>query len=226
MNKLISDLSRCFYNTHVAVQSHKCTRAQSKPVSDYIVDIMTVFSQSTAAERTCHKLTIMKCWSPHVFLSFYPVDKVDLMGEMFFKDWACGRQKQTQEEERADWGAETRDQGSLWFVWHRQRPGYWLPRAEGERWGVTKLNCFYWTSPVPEFLVWSSQQVAMRALGFEVKKVDVLKILKDYDREGTGKITFEDFSEVGKLTKISSLPRARWRWWYTTGKVPDVISKK
>ncbi|XP_075885914.1 centrin-3 isoform X1 [Nelusetta ayraudi] len=39
-------------------------------------------------------------------------------------------------------------------------------------------------------------KVAMRALGFEVKKVDVLKILKDYDREGTGKITFEDFSEV------------------------------
>uniref|UniRef100_A0A3Q3J2R4 EF-hand domain-containing protein n=1 Tax=Monopterus albus TaxID=43700 RepID=A0A3Q3J2R4_MONAL len=40
------------------------------------------------------------------------------------------------------------------------------------------------------------QQVAMRALGFEVKKVDVLKILKDYDREGNGKITFEDFNEV------------------------------
>uniref|UniRef100_A0A669CXU5 Centrin 3 n=1 Tax=Oreochromis niloticus TaxID=8128 RepID=A0A669CXU5_ORENI len=39
-------------------------------------------------------------------------------------------------------------------------------------------------------------KVAMRALGFEVKKVDVLKILKDYDREGNGKITFEDFSEV------------------------------
>lgn len=39
----------------------------------------------------------------------------------------------------------------------------------------------------------------MRALGFEVKKVDVLKILKDYDREGTGKITFEDFKEVGEL---------------------------
>ncbi|CAG14640.1 unnamed protein product, partial [Tetraodon nigroviridis] len=38
--------------------------------------------------------------------------------------------------------------------------------------------------------------VAMRALGFEVKKVDVLKILKDYDREGTGKITFADFSKV------------------------------
>ncbi|KAJ8286704.1 hypothetical protein GJAV_G00042290 [Gymnothorax javanicus] len=39
-------------------------------------------------------------------------------------------------------------------------------------------------------------KVAMRALGFDVKKADVLKILKDYDREGTGKITFEDFSEV------------------------------
>nr|ACQ58511.1 Centrin-3 [Anoplopoma fimbria] len=39
-------------------------------------------------------------------------------------------------------------------------------------------------------------KVAMRALGFEVKKVDVLKILKDYDREGNGKISFEDFNEV------------------------------
>ncbi|XP_026875237.1 centrin-3 [Electrophorus electricus] len=39
-------------------------------------------------------------------------------------------------------------------------------------------------------------KVAMRALGFEVKKVDVLKILKDYDKDGTGKITYEDFKEV------------------------------
>ncbi|XP_071011388.1 centrin-3-like [Oncorhynchus clarkii lewisi] len=39
-------------------------------------------------------------------------------------------------------------------------------------------------------------KVAMRALGFEVKKVDVLKILKDYNREGNGKITFDDFNEV------------------------------
>uniref|UniRef100_A0ABK0L428 Centrin 3 n=1 Tax=Rattus norvegicus TaxID=10116 RepID=A0ABK0L428_RAT len=48
-------------------------------------------------------------------------------------------------------------------------------------------------------------KVAMRALGFDVKKADVLKILKDYDREATGKITFEDFNEVGgmgvKITK-------------------------
>ncbi|KAI5144128.1 centrin-3 [Manis pentadactyla] len=39
-------------------------------------------------------------------------------------------------------------------------------------------------------------KVAMRALGFDVKKADVLKILKDYDTEATGKITFEDFNEV------------------------------
>ena len=42
-------------------------------------------------------------------------------------------------------------------------------------------------------------QVAMRALGFDVKKADVLKVLKDYDRDGSGKISFQDFSEVSKL---------------------------
>lgn len=44
----------------------------------------------------------------------------------------------------------------------------------------------------------------MRALGFEVKKMDVLKILKDYDRDGNRKITFEDFSEVGESLASSS----------------------
>ena len=39
-------------------------------------------------------------------------------------------------------------------------------------------------------------KVAMRALGFDVKKADVLKILRDYDKEATGKIHFEDFQEV------------------------------
>ena len=42
-------------------------------------------------------------------------------------------------------------------------------------------------------------QVAIRALGFEVKKADVLKILKDCDKEGKGKITFQDFNEISKL---------------------------
>jgi len=41
-------------------------------------------------------------------------------------------------------------------------------------------------------------QVAMRALGFEVKKADVLKVLRDYDREGTGSISFEDYNDVSK----------------------------
>ncbi|NP_001161514.1 centrin 3-like protein [Saccoglossus kowalevskii] len=39
-------------------------------------------------------------------------------------------------------------------------------------------------------------KVAMRALGFDVKKADVLKVLRDYDRESSGKISFEDFNEV------------------------------
>ena len=38
-------------------------------------------------------------------------------------------------------------------------------------------------------------KVAMRALGFEVKKADVLKVLHEYDRSETGMITFEDFNE-------------------------------
>ncbi|XP_077998106.1 centrin-3 [Glandiceps talaboti] len=39
-------------------------------------------------------------------------------------------------------------------------------------------------------------KVAMRSLGFDVKKADVLKVLRDYDRESSGKISFEDFNEV------------------------------
>ena len=45
----------------------------------------------------------------------------------------------------------------------------------------------------------------MRALGFDVKKADVLKILRDYDREGTGKISFEDFNEVSKYMSYSKI---------------------
>ncbi len=60
----------------------------------------------------------------------------------------------------------------------------------------------------------------MRALGFEVKKVDVLKILKDYDREGTGKITFEDFKEVGKLSSLLT-NRVVELWCHFVGKNPE-----
>lgn len=70
-----------------------------------------------------------------------------------------------------------------------------------EMWTVTYRSVCrkQWDAEFPVLLSW---QVAMRALGFEVKKVDVLKILKDYDREGNGKITFEDFSEVGEVLEI------------------------
>lgn len=39
-------------------------------------------------------------------------------------------------------------------------------------------------------------KVAMRALGFPVKKEEVRKIMGDYDRDGTGKLSFDDFLEV------------------------------
>ncbi|KAM9455781.1 centrin-3 [Clarias gariepinus] len=39
-------------------------------------------------------------------------------------------------------------------------------------------------------------KVAMRALGFDVKKADVMAILKDFGQTGTGKITYEIFKEV------------------------------
>lgn len=39
-------------------------------------------------------------------------------------------------------------------------------------------------------------KVAMRALGFDVKKAEVLKLMAEYDRQSTGKISFADFNDV------------------------------
>ncbi|KAE8218351.1 hypothetical protein CF319_g7758 [Tilletia indica] len=39
-------------------------------------------------------------------------------------------------------------------------------------------------------------KVAMRALGFDLKKAEVLKILKDHDRSGQGFIEWEDFNRI------------------------------
>lgn len=36
----------------------------------------------------------------------------------------------------------------------------------------------------------------MRALGFDVKKAEVLKILKEFDKNGNGLIEFDDFNRV------------------------------
>lgn len=42
-------------------------------------------------------------------------------------------------------------------------------------------------------------KVAMRALGFDLKKAEVLKILRDFDKSGQGLMEFQDFSKVSKL---------------------------
>ena len=42
----------------------------------------------------------------------------------------------------------------------------------------------------------------MRALGFDVKKQEVLAIMRDYDRDGAGQIEYPDFLEI-MTTKIS-----------------------
>jgi len=39
-------------------------------------------------------------------------------------------------------------------------------------------------------------KVSMRALGFEVRKSDILKLMKEYDRQETGFISYSDFVEI------------------------------
>eukprot|EP01086_Lenisia_limosa_P011296 TRINITY_DN3692_c0_g1_i1.p1 TRINITY_DN3692_c0_g1~~TRINITY_DN3692_c0_g1_i1.p1 ORF type:complete len:173 (-),score=64.08 TRINITY_DN3692_c0_g1_i1:100-618(-) len=39
-------------------------------------------------------------------------------------------------------------------------------------------------------------KVAMRALGFDVKKKDVLKILSDLDKDETGQVDYKEFSDI------------------------------
>ena len=39
----------------------------------------------------------------------------------------------------------------------------------------------------------------MRALGFDVKKQEVLKILKDFDKDNLGLIDFDNFNKVSKF---------------------------
>lgn len=47
-----------------------------------------------------------------------------------------------------------------------------------------------------KFIDYHELKVAMRALGFEVKKADVLKILRENDRDETGKISYDDYNDV------------------------------
>ena len=42
-------------------------------------------------------------------------------------------------------------------------------------------------------------KVAMRALGFDLKKAEVLKILRDHDKTGRGLLEFEDFAKISRF---------------------------
>lgn len=36
----------------------------------------------------------------------------------------------------------------------------------------------------------------MRALGFEIKKEEALRLIKEFDRDNSGQINFNDFVEI------------------------------
>ena len=50
-------------------------------------------------------------------------------------------------------------------------------------------------------------KVAMRALGFDMKKAEVLKILRDHDKTGHGLMDFEDFAKISACATDAFLMR-------------------
>ena len=48
------------------------------------------------------------------------------------------------------------------------------------------------------FIDYHELKVAMRALGFDLKKVEVLKLLRDHDKTRHNLIEYEDFASIGK----------------------------
>jgi hypothetical protein len=47
-------------------------------------------------------------------------------------------------------------------------------------------------------------KVAMRALGFDLKKAEVLKLLRDHDKDNLGLMDFQDFAKISELTRYSA----------------------
>lgn len=43
-------------------------------------------------------------------------------------------------------------------------------------------------------------KVAMRALGFDLKKAEVLKLLRDHDKTNSGLLEWDDFNKISKCT--------------------------
>lgn len=64
-------------------------------------------------------------------------------------------------------------------------------------------------------------KVALRALGFEVKKPDVQKLMADYDEENTGKITVESFNEIGILLLPSYIIKFYLNYYIAKGMILD-----
>lgn len=50
-------------------------------------------------------------------------------------------------------------------------------------------------------------KVAMKALGFDGRKAEVLKIIKDYDRDGSGNIYYDDFFDAMKDKILEKNPQ-------------------
>ncbi len=51
-------------------------------------------------------------------------------------------------------------------------------------------------------------KVAMRALGFDLKKAEVLKLLREHDRRGDGLMEFEDFNKISAFPSLLRCKRA------------------
>lgn len=47
-------------------------------------------------------------------------------------------------------------------------------------------------------------KVAMRALGFDLKKAEVLKLLRDHDKRGDGGMVWEDFLKISEYKRVCS----------------------
>ncbi|KAF9011304.1 Ca2+-binding EF-hand superfamily protein [Cyathus striatus] len=61
-------------------------------------------------------------------------------------------------------------------------------------------------------------KVAMRALGFDMKKAEVLKILRDHDKTGHGLMDFEDFAKISEWNG-----RHYVSWWHVHCVVARII---
>ena len=48
-------------------------------------------------------------------------------------------------------------------------------------------------------------KVTMRALGFDVKKAEVMQLMREYDRDERGRLEFSDFIEISKKKQIQKI---------------------